>query len=108
MKKTFYGIVDTVTEGSRIDIFSRIAKGSTKEEAIEEAKLEWWKYTTPRERKVRELTVREVTIDITEDMEEGDIKDATMEALDASEDYIFLLDKNSKEYEDEEDEDEDE
>lgn len=95
--KTFYGIVDTVTEGSLCDIFSRIAKGSTKEEAIEEARLDWWKYTTPDERKNRVITVREVEIDVTPDMDEKDIKEAVMDALTESEDYFHIFDQDSVE-----------
>jgi hypothetical protein len=93
MKKTFYGIL---TETKR-DTFIKISKATNREDAIHEADLDWWKYTTPSERKEQIITVREVEVDITADMDEKGIEEAVMDALAESEDYFHIFDQESVE-----------
>jgi len=93
MKKTFYGIL---TETKR-DTFIKISKATNREDAIHEADLDWWKYTTPSERKEQIITVREVEVDITADMDEKGIEEAVMDALAENEDYFHIFDQESVE-----------
>lgn len=89
MKKKFYGIL---TEVIGRDTFVKISDATNREDAVREADLCWWKYTTASERKNRVITVREVEVDITPDK---DIMGAVIDALTESEDYFHIFDQDS-------------